>query len=292
MSNFELIDDYLTNRLSEQDRKSFEQQLATDPSLKTEVELQSEIIHGLKTARIAELKAMLNKVPVSSTTLNFSPLQIAAGLLGAAVITTGLYFYINRDSGEVSKAEQITSSQVIDSAGPTEQKNIENKTENTPTESTPVDKQSESKDNNPSEPRPAEKTIQPGTPPVQDSKAKPVIDLVDPTGELSTEKEISPVKSGANNSTISVAKIGVDVVSSERKFKSHYQFEKGRLVLYGDFDKGLYEIIEVNSHNARSLFLYYKNIYYLLDEAQQKVTPLKEITDPVLIQKLKSFRSQ
>lgn len=77
MSNSELIDDYLTNRLSEQDRKSFEQQMDSNPALKADVELQKEIINGLKAARAAELKAMLNKVPISSPGINLSPLRIA-----------------------------------------------------------------------------------------------------------------------------------------------------------------------------------------------------------------------
>jgi hypothetical protein len=91
---------------------------------------------------------------------------------------------------------------------------------------------------------------------------------------------------------ISVAKIEVNVNSSEKKFKSHYQFSNGKLILYGNFDNGLYEIIEVNAQESRSLFLYYKASYYLLDEAKTEITLLKEISDPVLIQKIKAFRSK
>ena len=67
MSNFELIDDYLTNRLTESERVAFEQQVASDPSLKADVELQKNILQGIKNARAAELKAMLNNILTSTT---------------------------------------------------------------------------------------------------------------------------------------------------------------------------------------------------------------------------------
>ncbi len=289
MSNFELIDDYLTNRLSEQARKSFEQQMDSDSALKADVELQKEIIQGLKSARAAELKAMLNNVPVSTFKINLSPLRLAAGLIGTAVVATGLYFYFNTN-------DNLTPIKV--SSPPTD--SVTRLEQNAPELNQDKDTPPLNNDLN-TTPKPAgsdEKTIQSKKQDtdVVDSntkqESKPVIDLVDPTEELNDNVPgTSPVKSGANNSTISVAKINIDVISSERKYKSHYQFINGRLVLYGNFDKGLYEIIEVNAQRSRSLFLYYKTSYFLLDETQHEITALKEISDPVLKEKLKAFRS-
>jgi hypothetical protein len=282
MSNFELIDDYLTNRLSEQDQKSFEQQMAADPALKADVELQKEIIQGLKSARVAELKAMLNKVPVSTPTIYLSPLRIAAGLIGAAVLATGLYYFSDRNDN--LNTQQVSSS-LIDSTTQKDQNKTENPVDssvNEVSDDVPVDKKDApvvSKNN--------DKRIS-----THSKESKPAIDLIDPTEELTeNETDVALEKTGVKNPSISVVSIEVDVNSSERKFKSHYQFANGKLVLYGNFDKGLYEIIEVNAQNSRSLFLYYKTSYYQLDEAKKEVTPLKEITDPVLIQKLKIFRS-
>src|SRR5258706_14798338 len=64
MSNFELIDDYLTNRLGEQERVSFEQELGSDPALKADVDLQKHIVAGAKKGRAGGLQAMRNNVPV------------------------------------------------------------------------------------------------------------------------------------------------------------------------------------------------------------------------------------
>jgi hypothetical protein len=61
------------------------------------------------------------------------------------------------------------------------------------------------------------------------------------------------------------------------------------LILYGKFDNGLYEIIEVNG-SAHSMFLYYKDYFYLLDEKQIAITPLAPINDLQLIKKLKEYR--
>jgi hypothetical protein len=41
MSNFELIDDYLTNRLNEQEKEAFEKQLESDPALKADVDFST-----------------------------------------------------------------------------------------------------------------------------------------------------------------------------------------------------------------------------------------------------------
>jgi hypothetical protein len=281
MSNLELIDDYLTNRLNELERKSFEQQMSSDPTLKADVELQKEIIQGLKQARAAELKAMLNKVPVATPTFYLSPLRIAAGLIGTAVLATGLYLYYDRNGN--FNTTQISSS-LVDSIRQTEDQNSDLKVDSTQKELSRVES-IDKKENN----RELKKQNKPVT--TNTKENKPAIDLLDPTEELTGENEISPEKNSNAKSTISVAKIEVNVNSSEKKFKSHYQFVNGKLILYGNFDSGLYEIIEVNAQESRSLFLYYKTAYYLLDEAKTEITILKAISDPVLIQKIKTFRS-
>src|SRR5258706_4733435 len=96
MSNFELIDDYLTNRLGEQERVSFEQRLGSDPALKADVDLQKHIVAGVKKTRAAELKAMLNNVPVGGG-FSSGPMagKIAAGVVAVGVAATSLYFFLS-----------------------------------------------------------------------------------------------------------------------------------------------------------------------------------------------------
>jgi len=282
MSNFELIDDYLTNKLNEQDRKSFEKQVNSDPVLKADLELQQEIIYGLKAARVAELKAMLNKVPVSTPVIYLSPLRIAAGLAGAAVLATAVYFYVENN---FSFNPKQMSSSMIDSIRQEEQISSEILIDSTTTELNNEINVVGKKHKEVNKVRGNENNG------VENSKeTRPVIDLMDPSEEF-TENEVVPEKATVSKSTISVSRITVNVISSERKLKSHYQFANGKLILYGDYDNGLYEIIEVNAESARSLFLFYKTKYYLLDDSKKEVTLLSEISDPNLIQKLNEFRA-
>src|SRR5258706_16033058 len=95
MSNFELIDDYLTNRLGEQERVSFEQRLGSDPALKADVDLQKHIVAGVKKTRAAELKAMLNNVPVGGG-FSSGPMagKIAAGVIAVGIVATPPFFFL------------------------------------------------------------------------------------------------------------------------------------------------------------------------------------------------------
>ncbi|MBL7860639.1 MAG: hypothetical protein JNJ65_05705 [Cyclobacteriaceae bacterium] len=280
MSNFELIDDYLSNRLSEADRKTFEQQLQSDPALKADVEFQSQIIEGLKQARIAELKAMLNKVPVGGSSIQLTPLRIAAGLVGAAVLITAAYFYYRNNEQPLPKI----STSLEDSIKIAEDQKPE------PIESTPEQTEESKKE----EVKPAVKkqeSVKSEKPvPSKTQVAKPTIDVIDPSADLN---ESTPSKGTELTAkpAISPSKVDVDIDSTNKKYGFHYQFVKENVVLFGDFDKSLFEIIEINGE-VHSLFLYYKQNYYRLDETQTEVTPLQVVTDKALIQLLREYRSK
>src|SRR6185503_8502985 len=120
MSNFDLIDDYLTNRLSERERGEFESGMNADPALKSEVERQGMIVDGIRKARAAELKAMLNKVSVGEASLlgDWSMIRIAATIGIAGLIGTSLYFFL-KDSNTV--IENVPSAEIpMDSLLPRE----------------------------------------------------------------------------------------------------------------------------------------------------------------------------
>ena len=44
------------------------------------------------------------------------------------------------------------------------------------------------------------------------------------------------------------------------------------------------------SDNKRTVFLYYKDSYYLLNEENETIKPLAPINDPSLLKKLKDYR--
>ncbi len=115
--------------------------------------------------------------------------------------------------------------------------------------------------------------------------------MVDPTSELTKEPSREQEKLAVPQSVIVTSRIGVDINSSSSKYSFHYQFSQRKLILYGIFDSGLYEILEVNG-DTHSIFLYYKDNYYLLNEKQTVITPLTAIQDPELVQRLKEYRGR
>lgn len=287
MTNFELIDDYLSNKLTAAEKEAFEKQLNNDPSLISDLDFQKRIVEGIRTARAAELKSMLSKVPVggSSISMDFPVMKMAAGIIAAGAVGAAIYFYVTRGetppfdkaATDLNKIEQLKEPEKqpedvtkvardsAESEAPVVAPEKESKKE-------PARKKSTSK----AEVKPAE---------------KPKLEVADPSTELESSdntKTENPTAS-LRRSDITPSHIQVDIDSSSKKYDFHYQFVNGKLVLYGSFDKSLYEVLEING-DSHSVFLFYKNSYYLLDEGQHKITKLEPITDKALISKLKEYR--
>ncbi len=68
----ELIEAYLTNKLPANATSSFEAELAKDPALQKEVDLQKDIINTLQNTRRAELKNRLSQIEVNAGLINYS----------------------------------------------------------------------------------------------------------------------------------------------------------------------------------------------------------------------------
>lgn len=282
MNNFELIDDYLTNKLSGADKNKFEQQLESDPLLKSEVEVQSQIITGLRQARAAELKAMLNKVPVGGPVgFELTPLRLAAGVVGTALVVTASLFYFQDTNVEMPQLSTSVEDSLkqIEEDQPEEPKNNDLQSEEKPGLEPENEKSEEEKKEVP--------VVKPKT---KTEPTKPSLDVIDPSGDLEGSAPDRGTSHATTNSVNPTA-IQVDVDSTVKKYGFHYQFTQGKAILYGDFDKSLYEIIEVNGEK-RSVFLFYKDQFYLLDENSTSITELEPIQDKDLIRLLKEYRKR
>jgi hypothetical protein len=276
MSNFDLIDDYVANRLSESERSAFEAGMNADPALKSEVETQSMIVEGIRKARAAELKAMLNKVPVGGAVSlwgDWSVMKMAATIGVAGIIGTSMYFYL-KDSNEV--INNVPKAEVpIDSLIPKE-----NNEEPVITEPSKEEEGKETEVTTPETKRPKPRKIAASTP-------KVVVE--DPSSELLSGTKTTDPASVSTKAAISVATIQVERPANT-KYTFHYQFTDKKLFLYGPFEGVLYEILEVHGDN-HALFLYFKDNFYHLDESKLEATDLTPIRDRALIQKLKEFRN-
>src|SRR5690348_13754907 len=102
-SDFELLDDYLSNRLNESDKLAFEKKIEGDPELKQELKVQQEFVDGIRNARVAELKSMLNNVPVPPIS-NPTSVLIKAGTwtVVTGLVITGVYFYFSGNESELA----------------------------------------------------------------------------------------------------------------------------------------------------------------------------------------------
>jgi hypothetical protein len=284
--DLELLDDYLANRLDGNAKSAFEQKLATNPELKGELELQQQFINGIKKARVAELKSILNNVPVPAIQHGGSAVaaKIAIWTAVVGVVGTGLYLYLNQadETGTTPKVKTEQSQEetpVTPSQKETEQQN----------DGSPVVSEEESS----SEQKPAEapKSLKKNKVKPEPAAKDPKIEVFDPTKE---ESENKPAQEDQEPvlPQVDATDIAVEIDSDNKKYTFHYQFKGAKLFLYGPFEKNLYEIMEFFSEDKRTLFLFYKDDYYLLKEDNQKLKPLNAIQDPSLVKKLKEYREQ
>ena len=283
--DLELLDDYLANRLDENARAAFEQKLNTDFDLKHEYELQQQFIEGIKKARIAQLKSMMNNVPVPSLQPNATALagKVVLWSVVIGIVGTGLYYYLNQDQGK-EKTQETKIEDTLEKSSPVTESEAVKPHENAPV----VSGEPSSSEQKPMESPKAIKRQQ--TVESQDIK-DPQIDVFDPSEETD---ETQPSRQG-NEAIIprvdNIPSFEVSVDSENKKYNFHYQFKDGKLLLYGPFEKNLYEILEFFSEEKRTIFLFYKEDYYLLKDGNEKLSPLTPIQDVSLIKKLKEYRN-
>ena len=269
--DIELLDDYLSNRLSEPGRKSFEERLNSDPELRQQFEQQQYIVHGIRHARATELKAMLNNITVSAAGAEPSStaIKLITTLFAAGLTATVLYFYAEHRNEEVQSAAESIQESVQEVIPPAETRS---------TQDSAYGQQGSEllKNDETSTEKPANSATTPG------QSVTPTMEAV-----LQKERELIAVVSRTfvTSSTEVVTERGDD------HYTFHYAFRDKRLVLFGAFRKNEYQILEFITDKDHIFFLDYNQNYYLLDENTSTPTPLTPIQDPGLRQKLREFRA-
>ena len=292
--DLELLDQYVSNRLTGQDRTAFEQKLESDASLKTEFHIQQRVVGKIREARVKELKTMFNSIPASEleTTGTSAISQVAIWLAVAGAIGIGVYFYLdsqnNNASQELSSQEQVTNEPVPSAEPQQEQPQAEENPAITqkdePSTDETVKTPADTKEDQES-PDAAN-----GAKTEEEPKGPAPIDVFDPTEENKASAERKNPSDVNESTPLTKSSIVVETDSENKKYDFHYQFKEGKLFLYGTFEKNLYEIMEFFSDNKRTVFLFYKDNYYLLNEDNDAVKPLSPINDPTLLKKLKDYR--
>ena len=281
--DIELLDDYLSNRLDPDSRAAFEDKLKTDPTLQNELELQQQFIRGIRNARVAELKSMMNNIPVppASTGAGIAA-KVAIFTAVTGVVGMSLYFYLAADSNESAPTREV------EQVEPTITEEIPEEADKAGDQSAVVPKETSSAGQRPV-------TV---PPPVEDKAevplsepAQPKVEVYDPSEETEDEGSVLTEIEGKPGTWSHRPTIDVVVDAAQKKYDFHYQFKDGKLFLYGSLQKDLYEILEIFSDEKRTMFLYHEHQYYLLKDGSEKITPLNPIEDPTLIKKLNEYRN-
>lgn len=277
----EVMDDYLSNRLNADDKAAFEQQVQADPQLAQELDLQKNLVEGIRQARTIELKSMLNNVPISPINGGNSVLvKVGTWAVVAGLVVTGIYFYSTRDEETLSDVPTTISAQKTE-VKPEVSEVPETESEATleKEESTPVTKTTEEKINK-TKPQ-FEKT--------KPAPAKP-LDVYEPSDQETDEKTQQYEREQMENikKAFVTSSIEVETDTMNKKYGFHYVFQNSKLILYGAFEKNLYEILEFIGDEKRTVVLFYKSNYYLLDINKTQPTKLTPIRDKKLLKTLQA----
>ncbi len=282
MSNNDLLDSYFEGAMSEAEKQDFLNLVSNDSQLNKEFNFQQEVIDGLKSARVAELKARLNNVSVGGGYSGSIISKVA--VIGGVALLAGLGYYFNFNE-PVTEQIEVSPKEVTEEIDELIADNPETEPEAVEVESADQTTQ----------PEVIEKIILPKSTQVNKDEADVEINkpqLVEPLefDEESDEVLEAPEVGLNTKSENSNPVIDVEIDNSKKKYSFHYQLKDGRLFLYGTFDKGLYEILEFNTSKGKTLYLYYKDKYYGLSRTQTAITPLSEVNDATLLNKLEQVR--
>ena len=281
----EKIDQYLLNQLSPADKTKFEELIAGDSHLKSEVVLQQSVVVALGNTSAIQLKSRLQKIPVSmASTGNALRLK----WIGAAAITTvaaGLIIFLltgqekTDGSSESATTQQISSTESKETAAAAAEQTIATATDY-PTTAVVEQKATEKKHKSrTSAPAATELKAFDNSANFNDTE----------TGNVSTpnaDNSSAPANTLYTETNNKLSNLSVNVDTSNPKDKS-YQFTGSKLTLFGDFNNKPYELLELNNKGQKNLFLSYNNEYYELIWGQMKKTPLKKVSHKETLDKLK-----
>ncbi|MEO9869594.1 hypothetical protein [Ekhidna sp.] len=265
----ELIDKYHSGLMSDSEMATFRAEVDADPSIKSEFDLQADIVNGLKEQRKIELKARLDAINVGPTWIEFvqqsALMKSLGGVMVASIIGTGIYFLGEKENENTSitiTAPQTTSPEYVWELG----------NENVPVNNTKLEKleTGETIAQNTHEQiikkiasqNDTEETVE---------ESNQVADSFQPEFEAPSVENIEDEK---QFNSLDLDKLPENTAASEnddpidvqtRITKSNtikYKYYDGKLFLNGDFDKAPYEILEINSSTGRRIYVYYLDNYY------------------------------
>ncbi len=287
--DFELLDDYLTDRIDEADRSAIEQRLNADPDLQHEYAIQKHLIQGIKNARAAELKAMLNNVQIPSGNSGGTlGTKILLGTATAFIVIAAVYWLMaDKPVSQVkTPAPENHAEEMIEPIGTPDEPAIQPEPK-ADENSTPTSKPETAVIENIQ----ADKKVQVDTDKNQTSAgtehSKP--SLGSRPGSLSAPAVPAPSRQEPGpDERLTPAKstVSVETDRNDSRYAFHYQLRDGKLVLYGPFEPNSYRVMEFNTDSGRVVFLMHNSSYYQLRDDGALVKPLTPVQDAELIRRM------
>lgn len=278
MKNFEKVEAYFNNELNDSEKSDFLSEVESNTELKSEYDFQNEVINGIKEARKVELKAMLDKVPIASIPAATSGLyKILIGGAASLIIGTSLWYYFNSASevnmASETKVEEFSpiveeSDQFTETKQSVAKLDVEKSSKEETRPSSVKNKNTKNSNIN-----------KPNVPTAQD-------DFVD----NSLQDENLEIPSDISKVDINLAsKVNVEI-KVKKKYSFHYQYTQGNLILYGNFEDDLFEVLELNKEDQVEVYLYYESNYYYIKDKSGLITPLEAVANKNLKNKLERLR--
>jgi hypothetical protein len=281
----EQIEAYLKGELSHESASVLENEIAKNPILSNELDLQKSIIETIKENRKAELKARLNNIDVQSGSQSWWKYAAVASL----VTSFGAWMYFN--ASPVIKTEQL------EGVNKTEEK-IYSYSESTNNDialapNKEVYSEKVVKNELAVKESASNKTAKKGKKVKDQIPSLPTFDTPEEGKEhQSLNKDLdAPRHNLTSTPHLASTVAGVEVVKS-KKHKFHYRYFDTKLFLYGNFDSNTYDILELNTSNGQSLYLKYESKYFSLEQNKTEISKLEQVSDADILKKLEEIQKK
>jgi hypothetical protein len=281
-----LLDGYFEGTLSSSEESTLMQRLKTDAELKSEFDIQNDIINTIRETRQLELKSRLDHIPIRWYHNISNSWKIAATATVITVSTLTAYYFIDQQADiknriDLAQNETVLDSYYLENEDIPPRPEAETTKQVSPPQISDIDPILEAKKENTQVEEldqtktPTTEVIVPDV--IEDFEEVDHINIEDVTsGDINT---MSPSREDLHSS--------VEIRSViHKKFNFHYNFSDGTLTLYGNFEDVPYEILEINSASGKKFYLNYKDNFYSIINTSN-IIPLEPVTNESLINELK-----
>lgn len=277
----ELIEAYLTNKLPASETASFEAELAKDPALQHEVDLQKDIINTLQDLRKAELKNRLSQIEVNAGLSNTQKFGIAAVALSSLLLLTfGLYEY-NKEEIVVTEPTNVEQKIVKEELSPQTNSlpEVMDENENTVMEAPKMEQEILNEVVVVEKPKVKNTSPTVNSPSNTENLAVPTpLDFESEGSGIQHDELNAPKDSYSDNENNEIRAITPKIDNKDKKVRM-YKYDGENLTLIGDFSSAdPYYIIESPKYSSTELYLKFDNTFYAIRETKKAAT-LEKVTD-------------